>query len=77
MGGIKELVGLLFWMDNTALPAMKAVQRGERALPKNKIDILQHLQGQHSINGNGRKRKNGHPPSFLENGSPGFPPAAE
>ena len=44
MAGIKDLMGLLFWMDNSTMPAMKAVSQGERDLSKNKTDILKQLE---------------------------------
>lgn len=40
MNGIKDLVGLLFWMDNTNLSTMKAVSNGQRKLSQPKRDIL-------------------------------------
>ena len=46
MGGMKELVGLLFWMDNKTGSKLKAVQNGERDLPKNKQEIIDYLKTQ-------------------------------
>ena len=51
MAGIKDLMGLLFWMDNSTMPAMKAVSKGERDLSKNKTDILKQLEGDSNYNG--------------------------
>jgi hypothetical protein len=45
MRGIKELVGLLFWMDNRSLSTMKAVSDGNRNLSKQKLEILHFLDG--------------------------------
>lgn len=42
MRGIKDLVGLLFWMDNDNLSTMKAVADGQRKLSSQKRDILQY-----------------------------------
>lgn len=59
MGGIKDLVGLLFWMDNKSMPAMKAVSNGERSLPKQKIEIMQHLNIEYKASKlNGKKNNN-------------------
>lgn len=44
MSAIKELVGLLFWMDNDAMSTMKAVSSGQRNLSSQKRDILQYSQ---------------------------------
>ena len=55
MGGMKELVGLLFWMDNETMSKLKAVQEGERDLPKNKQEIIEYLNSlnkQTNLNGN-------------------------
>lgn len=61
MGGIKDLVGLLFWMDNKSMPAMKAVSNGERSLPKQKLEIMQHLNIEYKspkLNGNKNTKLN-------------------
>lgn len=59
MGGIKDLVGLLFWMDNKSMPAMKAVSNGERSLPKQKLEIMQHLNIEYKASKlNGKKNAN-------------------
>lgn len=42
MKGIKDLVGLLFWMDNNNLSTMKAVSDGQRKLSSQKRDILEY-----------------------------------
>lgn len=46
MRGIKDLVGLLFWIDNKSLSTMKAVSVGERSLSKQKKEILLFLTGE-------------------------------
>ena len=56
MAGIKDLVGLLFWMDNKTMSTMKAVSDGERDLPKNKADILRYIDQKST---NGRHHPNG------------------
>jgi hypothetical protein len=57
MSGIKDLVGLLFWMDNKSMPAMKAVSDGERCLTKQKLEIMQHLNREfHSNHFNGKNK---------------------
>jgi len=46
MRGIKELMGLLYWIDNGSMPALEAVAKGEKKLPKNKMEIIAFLEEQ-------------------------------
>ena len=74
MGGMKELVGLLFWMDNEKMSKLKAVQSGERDLPKNKQEIIEYLRSQnkqHHHNGRlpipkTKSNQNGQDPPRVE-----------
>ena len=45
MGGIKDLMGLLFLMDNAKENALGNAIKGKRKIPKEKSDILKSLNG--------------------------------
>ncbi len=47
MGGIRELMGLLFLMDNEKESPIQSVVKGQRELPKEKQDILRALQNEY------------------------------
>lgn len=46
MHGIKDLVGLLFWMNNDSLTIMQAVSSGQRKISPQKKDILHYIEGE-------------------------------
>jgi hypothetical protein len=46
MGGIRELMGLLFLMDNEKESPIQSVVNGQRELPKEKQDILRSLKNE-------------------------------
>lgn len=60
MGGIKELMGLLYWIDNGSMPTLEAVAKGEKSLPKNKMEIIAFLEEQKQTNKPNIER---HPPA--------------
>jgi hypothetical protein len=49
MGGIRELMGLLFLMDNEKESPIQSVVNGQRELPKEKQDILRSLKNEKKL----------------------------
>lgn len=44
MSGIKDLHGLLYWLDNSKSPRLKQVLSNQRPLTRKKAEILRELQ---------------------------------
>jgi len=44
MSGIKDLHGLLFWLDNTKRSSLEQVLANSRMLPKEKASIMRDLE---------------------------------
>lgn len=64
MGGIKDLAGLQFWMDNSKKANLEQILNNQRQIPKDRAHILRDLE---------EERKDPPSPAFLANDSGGFP----